>query len=151
MAMDFNCAFIIVIFPDLNSIKETFPNLSLDKLGDDVAYPAMLTLLPPGLIGLVSASLIAAYMSTMSTLLNLGSSYLINDFYKRYIDKSANEQKLVLVGKIITVFLLLIGGFLGLTLTSANQAFNLLLLLGAGTEEFISSVGFGGELVLYLK
>ena len=58
----------LVFFPTLSDIKAAFPLLSEDKLGNDVAYPAMLTLLPPGLLGIVSASLIAAFMSTMSTL-----------------------------------------------------------------------------------
>jgi len=70
----------LVVFPDLASIKDAFPNLSADKLGHDVAYPAMLTKLPTGLLGLVAASLIAAFMSTISTQLNLGASYLVNDF-----------------------------------------------------------------------
>ena len=71
----------LVVFPELADIQQAFPNLSADKLGHDVAYPAMLTLLPSGLLGLVAASLIAAFMSTMSTQVNLGASYLVNDFY----------------------------------------------------------------------
>ncbi len=73
----------LIIFPDLDSIQAAFPNISEDKLGQDLAYPAMLTLLPSGLLGLVVASLVAAYMSTISTHLNWGSSYIVNDFYKQ--------------------------------------------------------------------
>ena len=62
----------LVIFPDLVSIQEAFPNVANDKLGHDLAYSAMLTKLPSGLLGLVLASLIAAYMSTISTQLNWG-------------------------------------------------------------------------------
>jgi len=85
----------LIVFPELADIQRAFPNLSADKLGHDVAYPAMLTLLPSGLLGLVAASLIAAFMSTMSTQLNLGASYLVNDFYHRFINKNASEKQLV--------------------------------------------------------
>ena len=123
----------LIIFPDLKDIQSAFPNLPESKLGHDVAYPAMLTLLPPGLLGLVAASLIAAFMSTMSTQLNLGASYLVNDFYKRFINKSANEQQLVTAGRIFTIASVCLGAGLGLTLTNASQAFELLLMIGAGT------------------
>ena len=79
----------LIVFPELSDLREAFPNLPEDKLGHDVAYPAMLTLLPSGLLGLVAASLIAAFMSTMSTQLNLGASYLVNDFYHRFIKPAA--------------------------------------------------------------
>ena len=123
----------LIIFPDLQDIQSAFPDLPESKLGHDVAYPAMLTLLPPGLLGLVAASLIAAFMSTMSTQLNLGASYLVNDFYKRFINKSANEQQLVTAGRIFTIVSVCLGAGLGLTLTNASQAFELLLMIGAGT------------------
>ncbi len=123
----------LIIFPELSDIQDAFPALSADKLGHDVAYPAMLTLLPAGLLGLVAASLIAAFMSTMSSQLNLGASYLVNDFYQRFIKPEASEKELVWAARIFTVLSMIIGCALGLTLTSAGQAFNLLLLLGAGT------------------
>ena len=123
----------LIIFPELNDIQKAFPNLPTDKLGHDVAYPAMLTLLPSGLLGLVAASLIAAFMSTMSTQLNLGASYLVNDFYHRFIKPNASEPELVKVGRIFTVISIILGSGLGLLLTSAGQAFNLLLMIGAGT------------------
>jgi Na+/proline symporter len=93
----------------------------------------MLTLLPSGLLGLVAASLIAAFMSTMSTQLNLGASYLVNDFYHRFIKPAATEKELVLAGRLFTVVSVILGAGLGLMLTSAGQAFNLLLMIGAGT------------------
>ncbi len=123
----------LVIFPELSDIKAAFPDLPDDKLGNDVAYPAMLTLLPSGLLGLVAAALIAAYMSTMSTQLNLGSSYLVNDFYKRFIKPQASEKELVWAGRLSTIVTMIMGTVLGLLLKDASQAFNLLLLLGAGT------------------
>lgn len=123
----------LVVFPELSDIQKAFPNLPADKLGHDVAYPAMLTLLPSGLLGLVAASLIAAFMSTMSTQLNLGASYLVNDFYHRFIRPDATEKQLVRAGRLFTVVSIVLGGGLGLLLTSAGQAFTLLLMIGAGT------------------
>ena len=84
----------LIIYPELSDIQRAFPGLPADKLGHDIAYPAMLTLLPQGLLGLVSASLIAAFMSTMSTQLNLGASYLVNDLYHRFIKPNASEKEL---------------------------------------------------------
>ena len=123
----------LIIFPELSDIRDKFPEISENKIGHDIAYPAMLTLLPPGLLGLVSASLIAAFMSTMSTQVNLGASYLVNDFYHRFIDPNATEKKLVFIGRIVTVFSIILGAVTGLMLTNAEQAFSLLLLLGSGT------------------
>ena len=123
----------LIVFPELADIQKAFPNLPADKLGHDVAYPAMLTLLPSGLLGLVAASLIAAFMSTMSTQLNLGASYLVNDFYHRFIKQNASEKELVMAGRLFTVISIILGGGLGLLLTSAGQAFTLLLMIGAGT------------------
>ena len=123
----------LIIFPELADIEKAFPNLPADKLGHDVAYPAMLSLLPSGLLGLVAASLIAAFMSTMSTQLNLGASYLVNDFYYRFINTKATEKQLVKSGRLFTVLSIVMGGGLGLLLTSAGQAFTLLLMIGAGT------------------
>ena len=123
----------LIIFPELGDIKNEFPDISESKIGHDIAYPAMLTLLPHGLLGLVAASLIAAFMSTMSTQVNLGASYLVNDFYHRFIQPNASEKKLVLVGRVFTIISILLGAATGLTLTNAEQAFSLLLLLGSGT------------------
>ena len=130
----------LIVFPELSDLKEAFPNLSEDKLGHDVAYPAMLTLLPTGLLGLVAASLIAAFMSTMSTQLNLGASYLVNDVYKRFFDPNASDKELVKMGRIFTVLSAILGLSLGLVLTDAGQAFTILLLLGAGTGLILSLI-----------
>ncbi|MEO1449011.1 MAG: sodium:solute symporter family protein, partial [Bacteroidota bacterium] len=123
----------LVVFPELSDIQAAFPDLAADKLGNDAAYPAMLTKLPSGLLGLVAASLIAAFMSTMSTQLNLGASYLVNDFYQRFVKPDADQKELVRAARWITVLSTVLGLGLGLVLTDATQAFNLLLLLGAGT------------------
>jgi len=124
----------MVVFPDLASIKEAFPNIADTYLKDDIAYPAMLTKLGPGWIGLVTASIIAAYMSTIGTHLNWGSSYVVNDFYKRFVKPDAEEKQLVAVGRITTILLMVIAGLLALFfLNNATQAFNVLILSGAGT------------------
>ena len=124
----------IILYPDLASIREVFPNISDQYLGEDIAYPVMLTYLGPGWLGLVTASLIAAYMSTISTHLNWGSSYLVHDLYHRFIRKDASEKELVQVGRISTLVLMaLSGAFALLFLENATQAFNILLLSGAGT------------------
>ena len=123
----------LIVFPELSDIERVFPNLSEGKVGHDIAYPAMLSKLPSGLLGLVAASLIAAFMSTMSTQLNLGASYLVNDFYLRFINPDASDKDQVGAARLFTVISAVLGLGLGLILTDATQAFNLLLLLGSGT------------------
>ncbi len=123
----------LVVFPDLESIRVTFPDVTADKLGHDLAYSAMLTKLPSGLLGLVLASLVAAYMSTISTHLNWGSSYVVNDFYNQQINKNASDKELVLVGRISTVVLMVFSALLALVLQNALQLFEIILMFGAGT------------------
>jgi SSS family solute:Na+ symporter len=123
----------LVVFPDIASIQEAFPAVSEDKLGHDLAYSAMLTKLPTGLLGLVVASLIAAYMSTISTHLNWGASYIVNDFYKQQINPFATEKQKVNVGRFSTVILFLASAALALLLTNALQLFDFILMFGAGT------------------
>ncbi len=123
----------LVVFPDIASIKEAFPNINDSKLGNDLAYSAMLTKLPSGLLGLVFASLVAAYMSTISTHLNWGASYIVNDFYKQQINPEASEKKLVLVGRLSTIGLMVFSALIALNLQNAKQLFDLIILFGAGT------------------
>ena len=123
----------LVVYPDIASIHEAFPNVAESKLGHDLAYSAMLTKLPSGLLGLVLASLIAAYMSTISTQLNWGSSYIVFDFYKQQVKPNASEKELVAVGRISTVVLMVLSAGLALALQNALQLFDVLLAFGAGT------------------
>ena len=123
----------LVIFPDITSIAEAFPNITQDKLGHDLAYSAMLTKLPSGLLGIVLASLVAAYMSTISTQLNWGSSYIVFDFYKQHINPKATEKKLVAVGRFSTVMLMILSAGLALLMQNAMEIFEMMLLFGAGT------------------
>ncbi|MEQ8812908.1 MAG: Na+:solute symporter, partial [Imperialibacter sp.] len=118
----------------LASIKAEFPGISDNYLGHDIAYPAMLTLLGTGWKGLVVASIIAAYMSTIGTHLNWGSSYVVNDFYKRFVKPDATEKQQVSIARFTTVGLMIFAATFSLTiLKNATQAFDILLLSGAGT------------------
>jgi solute:Na+ symporter, SSS family len=123
----------LVVFPDLASLRAAFPNVSENIVRNDLAYSAMLTFLPAGLMGFVMASLMAAYMSTISTHLNWGSSYIVNDFYRRFVKPSAGERELVAIGQVSTVLLMAISAGIALYLENAVQAFQILLQIGAGT------------------
>lgn len=123
----------LVVFPSLDSINQAFPGLSASMQGEDVAYAAMMTYLPSGLIGIVLLSLIAAFMSTISTQLNWGSSYIVNDFYKRFLNPNASDKDEVLVGRISTVVLMICAASFSFFLQSAGEVLNLLLQIGAGT------------------
>ena len=123
----------IIVFPDLTSIANQFPEVDSNFVNDDLAFSAMLSFLPAGLLGLVIAALIAAYMSTLSTQLNWGASYLVHDFYRRFVARDASEKQLVMYGRVATVFLMACGAAVALLLTNALQAFNILLQIGAGT------------------
>lgn len=124
----------VVIYPDLASIQAEFPNIDPVYLKDDIAYPVMLSKLGAGWKGLVVASIIAAYMSTIGTHLNWGSSYIVNDFYKRFVRPEATGAQMIRVGRVTTVLLMVFAGTLSLTiLDNATDAFNILLLSGAGS------------------
>ena len=120
----------IVVFPTLESLQVAFPNTIV---GNDLAYPAMISFLPSGLLGLLVASLIAAFMSTISTHLNWGSSYLVHDFYRRFFVTGKSEKHYVLIGRVFTILLMIISAFFALYLNNSLQAFGIILQIGAGT------------------
>ena len=120
----------IVVFPNLESLQVAFPNTIV---GNDLAYPAMISFLPSGLLGLLVASLIAAFMSTISTHLNWGSSYLVHDFYRRFFISDKSERHYVFMGRVFTVLLMIISAFFALYLNNSLQAFGIILQIGAGT------------------
>ena len=122
----------LVVFPDLDSFRTAFPN-SESIINHDLGYPAMLTFIPSGLLGIVVTSLIAAYMSTISTHLNWGASYIVNDFYKRFAKPDATQKEMLNVGRIITVVLMILTMIFALLLDNALGAFQILLQIGAGT------------------
>ena len=123
----------IIVYPDLAAIKAAFPAADPTLIGHDSAFPAMLMFLPVGFVGLMIGGLIAANSSTILTHLNWGSSYLVHDFYRRFMKKDATEAHYVNVGRLSTVLLYVVAAVLSLYMTSAQQAFQILLSIGAGT------------------
>ncbi|MDN6280192.1 MAG: Na+:solute symporter [Psychroflexus sp.] len=123
----------LIIYPNIASLAQAYPNLGESFIKNDLAYAAMLSYLPAGLLGLIITSLIAAFMSTISTHLNWGSSYIVNDFYARFINPKASDKKKVFIGRISTIIMMIFAGLLALKLEEAKEAFNLLLQIGAGT------------------
>jgi Na+/proline symporter len=123
----------LLVFPTLGDLQTALPHVSSDLIGHDMAYPAMLTLLPAGLLGLLLASLLSAYVSTMSTHLNWGCSYLVHDLYRRFLDPGASERHLVWLSRLMTAVLMVVSGAMVFLLSTAGEAFQLLLSIGAGT------------------
>ena len=123
----------LIVYPTLGDLSAAFPNVDPSVIGNDLAYPAMLVFLPSGLLGLVVASLAAAYMSTISTHLNWGASYVVDDVYRRFVAPDREEKDYVMVARVSTVVLILLASFVGLQLETAMQAFQILLQIGAGT------------------
>ena len=123
----------LIVYPTLSDLSAAFPNVDPSVIGNDLAYPAMLVFLPSGLLGLVVASLAAAYMSTISTHLNWGASYVVDDVYRRFVAPDREERDYVMVARVTTVALIVLSSFVGLQLETAMQAFQILLQIGAGT------------------
>jgi Na+/proline symporter len=123
----------MVVFPEVDDIRRVLPHVDPALVGHDMAYPAMLTFLPEGVLGVMVAGLLAAYVSTISTHLNWGTSYLVHDLYRRFLRPDADEKHYVAVGRLVTAALMVAAGLLTLVLESARTTFNLLLSIGAGT------------------
>jgi Na+/proline symporter len=123
----------LIVFPDLDSLRAALPQVDPGIVGHDLAYPAMLSLLPTGVLGFVVASLVSAYMSTVSSHLNWGASYVVNDVYSRFVRPQADAKEQVLVARVTTVALMAFAALVALALENAFQAFRLILTIGAGT------------------
>ncbi|RPI26194.1 MAG: Na+:solute symporter, partial [Acidobacteria bacterium] len=123
----------LIVYPQLSDIQRTFPHLNPALVGHDTAYPAMLTFLPVGWMGLMVGGLIAANSSTILTHLNWGASYIVHDFYRRFIKSDATEKHYVTAGRLATILLFLLSSSLVFVLETAQGAFNLILQIGAGT------------------
>src|SRR5690348_5874729 len=123
----------MVIFPNLSDIRATFPYVDPRLVGHDMAYSAMLKFLPAGFLGIMIAGMLAAYVSTLSTHLNWGTSYIVHDFYRRFVRQDGEERHYVFVGRVITGLLMLVAAATTFVLDSARQSFNLLMSVGAGT------------------
>ncbi|HEY0970346.1 MAG TPA: sodium:solute symporter family protein [Gemmatimonadales bacterium] len=123
----------MLVFPTLDDIARAFPYVDQRLIGHDMAYPAMLTFLPAGLLGLMVAGLLSAYVSTISTHLNWGTSYLVHDVYRRFIRSDASEKHYVMMGRLVTALLMIVAAGLTFILDSARQSFELMMSVGAGT------------------
>ncbi len=123
----------LIIFPRLADIETMFPHVDPSLVGHDMAYPAMLHVLPAGFLGLMAAGLLAAYVSTISTHLNWGTSYIVHDFYRRFLKTDADEKHYVFMGRVVTVALMVIAFGVSLFMETARANFDLMLQVGAGT------------------
>jgi len=123
----------LIVYPQLSDIQRAFPNLHPGLLGHDIAFPAMLTFMPVGFIGLMVGGLIAANSSTILTHLNWGASYLVHDFYQRFLRKDATEKHYVMVGRVATALLFFASSALVYALDTAKDNFDIILQIGAGT------------------
>ncbi len=123
----------MLVFPQVADIQRLLPHVDPALVGNDMAYSAMLTFLPAGLLGLMVAGLLAAYVSTISTHLNWGTSYLVHDFYRRFLRRDRSERHYVAVGRLVTALLMLAAAGFTLYLDTARTAFDLMLSVGAGT------------------
>ncbi|MGQ0766901.1 MAG: sodium:solute symporter family protein [Gemmatimonadota bacterium] len=123
----------MLVYPELSDIQRALPHVDPALINDDLAYPAMLRFLPAGVLGLMVAGLLAAYVSTIITHLNWGTSYLVHDIYRRFVRTDASEKHYVMTGRLVTGVLMLLAGLLTYVLDSAAQSFQLLLSIGAGT------------------
>ena len=123
----------ILIYPSLSDIQKAFPYVDPKLIGNDMAYPAMLRFLPAGFLGLMVAGLLAAYRSTIETHLNWGTSYLVHDFYRRFLRRSASEKHYVFMGRLVTALLMVCAALLTFALDTAKESFDLILSIGAGT------------------
>lgn len=123
----------LIIFPNLASLQEAFPNISPSLIKGDVAYPAMLTFVPKGWLGLVAASMMGALFSTVAAHLSMGSNYIANDFWKRFVRPEASDREVILVGRLSTLVIMVCTALISPYLISAGTVFNLILQVGAGT------------------
>ena len=123
----------MLVYPQLSDIARTFPYVQPSLIGHDMAYPAMLRFLPAGFLGLVVAGTLAAYRSTIETHLNWGTSYLVHDFYRRFLKRGESERHYVRAGRITTALLMICAALMTYALGTAKEAFDLILSIGAGT------------------
>jgi Na+/proline symporter len=123
----------LLVYPTLDDIRRAFPHVDPAWINHDLGYPAMLRFLPTGLAGLMLGGLAAAYLSTIITHLNWGTSYLVHDLYRRFLRPGGSERHYVWVGRVVPVVLMVLAGLVTFRLQSAKLAFDLMLSIGAGT------------------
>ena len=110
----------IVIYPNLEDKEFGYPKLMIDFL-------------PPVILGIVVASLVAAFMSTVSTSINWGASFITNDLYRRFIKPDATQPQLVLVGRLSSVLVTVLGGIAAFLATDVATVFRLVIAIGTGS------------------
>ena len=123
----------LIVYPQLSDIQAAFPKLDPSLIGHDIAYPAMLKFLPIGFAGLMVGGLISANSSTILTHLNWGASYLVHDFYRRFMKRDASEAHYVTAGRVTTVLLFVLSAGMVYLLDTARATFDIMLQVGAGT------------------
>jgi Na+/proline symporter len=123
----------LIVYPQLSDIQRAFPHLDPTLLGHDIAFPVMLRFMPVGWLGLMLGGLVAANSSTILTHLNWGASYLVHDFYRRFIKTGASEHHYVTAGRCATILLFVVSSATVFALDNAKQSFNIILQVGAGT------------------
>lgn len=123
----------LLIFPDLNSIREAFPNVNPSLVGDDMAYPALIRIVPNGWFGLVAASLMGALFSTIAAQLSMGANYVSNDIWKRFVNKDASDKEMILVARVTSIVLIVLGSLMVPFFESAKDGFDMMVQIGAGT------------------
>jgi solute:Na+ symporter, SSS family len=123
----------LIVYPQLSDIQKAFPHLDPTLIGHDIAFPAMLRFLPAGWVGLMLGGLIAANSSTILTHLNWGASYMVHDFYRRFIKQGASEKHYVMAGRLATIILFVCSSAMVFALDTASGSFNVILQIGAGT------------------
>ncbi len=123
----------LIIYPELTDIQKAFPHVDPSLVGHDIAYPAMLKFLPTGFIGLMVGGLVAANSSTILTHLNWGASYLVHDFYRRFLKPGESEKHYVKAGRWATILLFVVSSAMVFVLQTAQDNFNIMLQVGAGT------------------
>jgi len=122
-----------VIYPHLSDIARAYPYVDPNLIGPDMAYSAMYRFLPAPFLGFMIAGMLASYRSTIETHLNWGTSYLVHDFYRRFLNKAASEKHYVRVGRLTTALLMIVAALGTYALSTSKQAFDLILSIGAGT------------------
>ncbi|MGA1995207.1 MAG: sodium:solute symporter family protein [Bryobacteraceae bacterium] len=123
----------LIVYPQLSDMQRAFPHLDPRLLGHDIAFPAMLRFMPVGWLGLMLGGLVAANSSTILTHLNWGASYLVHDFYRRFIRTGKSEHHYVTAGRCATILLFVSSSATVFALDNAKDSFNIILQVGAGT------------------
>ena len=123
----------LLIFPNLDAIREAFPNVNPALVGDDMAYPALIRIVPNGWFGLVAASLMGALFSTIAAQLSMGANYVTNDIWKRFVNKDTGDKEMILVARVTSVILIIMGSLMVPFFESAKAGFDMMVQIGAGT------------------